>query len=360
MDVIERYQADDEIDLFELFSSLMQQWRWIVGITVVGTVLSIVIALAIPKEYQVGALVVLPSQPDVTLISNRGVVTETRSGLFQKYHMRLVSAVNLDDYLQQNDWLSKIYPQPINTKNKNELTARLRELLKIEVTRPKQTKNNLVVSARELGLTMFGEDESLVTDFINGYIGFTGEALLASLKKDGKRLKALEIDEINQSINLLRADAKRRLTSRRLVLNDALVLAKKIGIKKPNSMRLSPNKSSSGIVVNAVNSGSRSDLFLQGSEYLMGEINNIQQRKLSDAYIPALLPLLKRLEELSNVSFDFEETKPYKVDKPATVDGQAEKPKRVLIVTAGGVLSLFIGIFASLIVGAVKRRRALA
>jgi uncharacterized protein involved in exopolysaccharide biosynthesis len=42
------------------------------------------------------------------------------------------------------------------------------------------------------------------------------------------------------------------------------------------------------------------------------------------------------------------------------VDGQAEKPKRVLIVAVGSVLSFFIGVFVALIVGAVNRRESVA
>jgi uncharacterized protein involved in exopolysaccharide biosynthesis len=48
----------------------------------------------------------------------------------------------------------------------------------------------------------------------------------------------------------------------------------------------------------------------------------------------------------------------YRWDKKAVVDGQAEKPKRALIVAVGSVLSLFVGIFVALIAGAVKRRKA--
>lgn len=356
-DVMERYQPDDEIDLFELFSSLAKQWRWVVGITVIGMVLSVTVALSTPKEYEVSSLVVLPSQPDATLILNRGVVTQTPSGLFQQYYLRLVSVVNFEEYLQQNSWLSKVYPQSVNEKNRNELMARLRKSLHIEVTLPKKVKNTAESPPQAVTITMYGEDESLMADFINGYIGFTGKALLAAIKKDGKRLKTLEVAKINQSIDLFRADANRRLTSRLLVLNDALVIAKKIGVKKPISMRQAPNQNSSTVVVNAVSPDF--GLFLQGSEYLMGEINNIQQRKSPDAYIPTLLPLLKRLEELSSVSFDFAGVKPYKVDRPAAVDGQAEKPKRVVIVALGGVFSLLVGIFAALIAGGVKRRKAL-
>lgn len=358
MAVMEQYQPDDEIDLFELFASLAQQWRWVIGITVIGVVLSVAAALSIPKKYEVSSLVVLPSQPDATLISNRGVVKQAPQSLFQQYHMRLLSAINLEEYLQQNKWLSKVYPLSVSEKNRNALMARLRKSLNIEVILPKKVKNTAELPPQAVALTMYGEDESLVAGFINGYISFTGEALLTAMKKDGEKLKALEIDEINKSLDLLRADAKRQVGARLLLLNDALVLAKKIGVKKPNSLRQSPNQNSSAVVLNSVNSGS--DLFLQGSEYLMGEINNIQKRTLPDTYIPSLLPLLKRLEELSSISFDFAGARPYKVDKPATVDGQAEKPKRARIVAVGGVLSLFVGIFAALIAGAVKRRKALA
>ncbi|PCH84455.1 MAG: hypothetical protein COB89_04585 [Piscirickettsiaceae bacterium] len=101
-------------------------------------------------------------------------------------------------------------------------------------------------------------------------------------------------------------------------------------------------------------------MFLLGSEYLKGEIESLQKRTSDDAFIEELPTLFKRIDELNKMTFDFAEVQPYRLDKIAEVDGKAEKPKRALIVAVGGVLSGFIAIFVALIVGAVKRRKALA
>jgi chain length determinant protein (polysaccharide antigen chain regulator) len=100
-------------------------------------------------------------------------------------------------------------------------------------------------------------------------------------------------------------------------------------------------------------------MFLLGSEYLKGEIENLQKRASDDAFIQELPALFNRLEELNSMTFDFAGIKPYRIDKVAEADGKAEKPKRALIVVVGTVLSGFIAIFVALIMGAVKRRREL-
>jgi len=74
MEISHQYQPDDEIDLFELFSSLCQQWRILVGITLVGIVLSVTVALLMPKQYVVEALVALPEEAQAIVLTNKGYI----------------------------------------------------------------------------------------------------------------------------------------------------------------------------------------------------------------------------------------------------------------------------------------------
>ena len=357
MELVDRYPADDEIDLFELFLSLCQQWRWWVGITVLGVVVSIIIALSIPKQYEVSAQISLPDQLSASIISNNGYVEQTRNGLLLQYYQQIISPANFSRYVEQGGWLVRLFPDAADQGRDRVLLEGLRQSLQVEVSRPKPVKGEVDKNPEVVTLSLLCTEEALTVDFINGYIKFLEKDLIASLIQSGRQQKELEINKINTDMRLLRLDHQKKLTARLQVLNEALVLAKKIGVKKPNEMNRE-QIASQGIIVNALGGGS--DLFLKGSEYLKQEIINIQSRESQDPFIEGLFPLVARLERLDSMSFDFTGANLYKLEMEAVVDGQAEKPKRTLIVAMGSVLSLFVGMFVALIVGAVKRRKAVA
>jgi LPS O-antigen subunit length determinant protein (WzzB/FepE family) len=358
MDIVDRYPSDDEIDLFELFSSLCQQWRWWAGITVLGVVVSIIIALSTPKQYEVSAQVSLSDQLSATIFTNNGYVEQTRDELFLQYYQRLMSPANFSRYVEQGGWLVKLFPDDVDQGRDRVLLEKLRQSLQIEVSRPKPVKGQMAKNPEVVTLSLLGKDESVTADFINGYIQFSEKDLITSLMKSGQRQKELEVNKINTDIRLLRLNHQKKLTARLQVLNEALVLAEKIGVKKPNEMNREPQTLSQGFVVNALGSGS--DLFLKGSEYLKQEIINIQSRESQDTFIEELFPLFARLESLDSMSFDFTGARLYKLEMEAVVDGQAEKPKRALIVAIGTVLSFFVGLLVALVAGTMKRRKEVA
>ena len=358
IEIAGHYTADDEIDLFELFASLFQQWRWWVGITVLGFVLSIVVAFSVPKQYEVNAQLVLPEQVQTIVLTNKGYIKQGRKELFQQYYETIVSFDNFSYYVKQGDWLSKVYPDGVGQGRDRELLTELKQALQIEVVKPKPIKGKESAAPEVVTLTLLGKDEAVTADFINGYIDYSGKALIELIAQAGKQQKDLEVEKINIDMRLLRQDFQKKLTARLKALNEALILAEKVGIKKPNDMKRETNQATKGIVINAANSSS--DLFLKGSEYLKQTIDTLQSRESQDPYIKELFPLFARLERMDTMSFDFAGVKPYKLDKKAVADGKAEKPKRALIVAVGSVLSLFVGVLVALIAGAIKRRKALA
>ena len=369
IEIAGHHTADDEIDLFELFASLAQQWRWWVGITVLGVAVSIIVALSMPKQYEVTAQVTLPELSAVMKVTNNGYteqdvgrdVEREAEKLFQRYYHTLVSPIHFNRFVEQGGWLEKIYGSEVTDDNRNHLQSELRKDVKVNIVSPKQSKKGEELPPRVIGVVLMGLDEALTADFINQYIDYTSNSLVGEIKKTGKQQVVAEIEKIRADINILRLEAKVDKESQLVKLRDSLVLAKKVGIEKPDSIRLfaqSNQRSISGLS-SALNDEEK-DLFLMGSEYLKGEIDNLLTRKNDDPYIPGLVPLIKRIKQLEGLSFDFAGVKLYALDQQAVTDGKAEKPKRALIVAVGGVLSLFVGVFVALIVGAVKRRKALA
>jgi chain length determinant protein (polysaccharide antigen chain regulator) len=380
IEIAGRYTADDEIDLFELFDSLFQQWHWWVGITLVGVAISIVVAFSMPKQYEVTAQVTLPELSDVMRVVNnsyaeqdigkdvernveRNVGLEAEK-LFQHYYHTLISPIYLNRFVEQGGWLEKIYGSEIIDDNRNYLKSEVRGDVKITVVSPKKPKKGEELPPRVIGVALTGLDEALTADFISQYIDYTSNSLLEEIKKTGRQQVVAEIEKIRADINILRLEAKIEREAQLVKLRDSLFLAKKVGIEKPDSIRLftqANQRSISGLTssLSDLNDEGK-DLFLMGSEYLEGEIDNLLTREKDDPYISGLLPLIKRMKQLENLSFDFSGVKLYTLDQQAVIDGKAEKPKRFLIITVGSVLSLFIGVFVALFVSTLKRRKTLA
>jgi chain length determinant protein (polysaccharide antigen chain regulator) len=369
MDIAERYPADDEIDLFELFSSLCQQWRWLVGITILGALMAVAVALSMPKQYEVSAQVALPDLSGVMQVMNKGYSernsvrnSEREAGrLFQRYYQALFSPVHFNRYLKKNAWLQKIYPDKDVVEGEHFLQAELKKDFQVEILAPKQPKNSESIPPRLVSITLIGRDEPLTADFINGYIGYTNKMLLDEIGTNGQKMAKAEIEKINNDINASRFEAKKKREARLIKLQDALVIASKVGVKKPDSIRLFPQsdqRSLNGLT--SLSDKGDANVLLMGTEYLEAEINILRGKKNDDAYIVELPGMLKRIDELENLSFDFTGVKLYKLDKQAAVDGNAEKPKRALIVAIGTVLSFFVGLLVALVAGTMKRRKEVA
>ncbi len=425
MDTVE-YSADDEIDLFELFSSLCQQWRWLVGITLLGTVMAVAVALMLPKQYEVTTQIALPDVADVMAIDVNGYGEYSRGSLFNELYKNLRSPVQLDAFLIEGKWGQALSQDAINEMTNNEVLAKVLDTFAVEVLEPKKNKGEENTPAPQLlSLTMWHTEEQVAADLLNEYVEKTNQNLIASLAKSGKKRRALEVEKIEKEAALLKNNARtvRELTIEKLEeqnqvkiktllqsiellikkakldeaselakLNEALKLAVDLKIKNPTTIDALPKSNVQGVgtAVN-VTTDRVLHLFLMGSDYLNGVIENFSSRqkkelfipeisklkkqigmvendqtlaalkakKNDDPYIAELPPLLKKLDRLSKLSFDFTGVQLYKLDKQAAVDGRAEKPKRALIVAVGAVLSGFVAIFVALIVGAVKRRREL-
>jgi chain length determinant protein (polysaccharide antigen chain regulator) len=356
LDELRQYSPEDEIDLFELFSSLFQQWRLLVGITVAGGLLAVVIALMLPKQYEVAAQVGLPDKFHATVLTNKGYEKQSQQGLFEQYYEKLQSFDNLSRYVKQGEWLSKIYPDRIEIERDRQLFIELKESLQIDVVEPKPKKGESVGAPRLIRLFISGKDEDVAANFINGYIEYSNKSLIDMISQTGQRLQRLETEKINRDIRLLREDYEKRLAAKLKVLNEALIVAEAVGIKKPTDMmKYDARQAENGVIIDFSNTGS--ELYLKGSIYLKQLIHTINSRESQDPFINKLFPLFARLNQLQAMDFNFSDVKAYKLDMPAAVDGKAEKPNGTLIVVVGGILSLFVAVFVALIAGAIKRRR---
>jgi len=354
LEAFELDRPEDEIDLFELFSLLMQEWRWLLGITLIGVSVSIAIALLTPKKYVVTAQIAIPSLLDVTLITNNGYVGYWPEKLFKEYLTAFKVQRKFNGFVEQGDWLSKFYPsvKKGGTEEARQL-SKLRELLVVETVVPKATKKGGSSPAEVVEISLEGADEALVAEFVNKFIEYMSSDLLREISRNGQGLVRAETQKINKEMALLRSNIKDQSAARLAELGEALVLAEKLEVKKSGSVRVYAQTADQGLSGLAAKQG----LFLMGSGYLQGEIDAIKGRSSIDLFISEMPSLKNQLEKLKLISFDFSEVSPFTLNQHAVMDGVAEKPKRGLIVAVGWVLTFFVAVFVALIMGAVKRRK---
>jgi len=179
IDVIERYQPDDEIDLFELFSSLMQQWRWVIGITVVGVVISVIVALQMPKQYEVSAQIAIPNKSDVLAVSTRGYGQQTKEALFTEFYKNLNSPKNIDKFILEGKWANKLLTGDASGLSNSEVAAKIRKDFSVEILEPKKEKGVSNITAPSLlALTLWSTEEQYAADMLNSYIEKSNQQLI--------------------------------------------------------------------------------------------------------------------------------------------------------------------------------------
>lgn len=270
----------------------------------------------------------------------------------------LGSRVVFNQFLQEGGWVEKIYPSEVNGQSLSLMQSKIKDKLFIEVIAPKQPKKGSVLAPRIIELKMIGLNEKLIATFVNNYINYVGVLVLEELKKSGKKLSSLEAVKIRKEIDLLRGQEKLTREAKITRLREALVIAEKVGIDKPDTIQLYSEANQGelkGVTASAISGG----LFLMGSQYITAEIELLQKRSSGDPFIDGLLVLDTRLKELGLMTFDFSGLKPYRVLKVAEADGKFEKPKRELIVAVGSLLAFFMAVFVALTMSAVKRRKEL-
>ena len=211
------------------------------------------------------------------------------------------------------------------------------------------------------------------------------ELLISKLEEQNKE-KIAGLEDEKKS---LLVKAKRDKESKIAMLEEAYGIAEKIGIKKLTTLEAQASQSNKANTLVSLGGKNNQIYALMGTIYLKSELdilkdrkNNklfipeiseinkqiddikhdeklfaLKERKSDDPYITELAGLFKHLDELKHLSFDFSGVQLYRLDKNAYADGNNEKPKRLLIVAVGFVLSAFVSLFIVMIINSIKKHR---
>ncbi|BDX07679.1 Wzz/FepE/Etk N-terminal domain-containing protein [Planctobacterium marinum] len=197
---------DDELDVLQLLLDLKERWKTVLGVTLLGTLLAVVIAVTIPKEYQAKVQVALPSDANVLAFNDNSLISLTKQQLFERYYQSLGATINFVEFLTKDTTAKELFPD--SDLPEETLAARFAEDVSVEILEPVVVKGEAAQNPTKVEIRVSHTNESLLVETVNEYIQYTAKQLLSDLESQSKSIKSIKIFRLERQLGLLRERAR--------------------------------------------------------------------------------------------------------------------------------------------------------
>lgn len=336
---------EDEIDLFELVASLWYRKWVIVGVTSIVIVLAIVYLVITPNVYEAKVIISETQPVNVTQLNvgeeqlgqySQSVTSSSAFTLFQKnLQSRSLAMVYFKDHVEP------VYRRNGSNASANGLLDNI-FLKSISITNPGKKSIYLSVAHRY-------RDPALAAEWLNGYLRYIEQKTKEELIESAEHNKTLAVKEYEKEIKSLRTVYSHRLQDKIILLEEAYNIAKKLNLQSPVVSNLSEKVLSSSL--------DESLLYMRGYEVLGAEIDSLKSRELLDPFVSDIRPIQEKISYLDSVEYKLSELDVVNVDAWASEPERSIKPKKALVLVLAGLLGGMLGIFVSLILWVISKRK---
>jgi len=365
------YQApeEDEIDLVQLGKILWAGKKIIIGLFFAGLILAIVVALALPRIYRAKVDLFAPTMKDVAPLAivypetreDQKVIAEIYTPAPEEIYQRFLANLNRQG-LRYRYYKQFVLPV-IRAKRQQDDFDEYSHFVnffdrRITVNdRPRRGEKTVTAAT----VTLDGTEQSQLAAWLDNYISFIDRYTVRNLVSDVQALLDQRIRQVRTELKSLRQVADKERLDRIVQLQDALVIAKRLGIEKPSGSILSVNpikrqmqdqEKGRGLVFDNTQ---EVPLYFRGYTALEGELEQLKRRKDDDAFIYGLRELEGKLAMLKNIQIPIDNLHSTRVDQSARLEDYPVKPRRKLIVALSGILSFFLGAIVVLAKSALKK-----
>ena len=341
-------QPEDEIDLVDL-------WRLIMGkkhLLALGLLLTWLLAgawlLLAKPEYEVKSRL-LPPTPQ--MLAELSIIDDgkkyQRLTVFKRYLNNFVSISNKRYFFDQNNLLIHFSKE---SKASEEQALIFIEKFSNQLTLDFDRKQKQPESAMA-GFEL--DDASLAVQWLDQYVEYIQQVTLDGIYSDIERRHAVEKNSLKNQVIIKIAAGKQQREDQIVQLDEALKVARQLGIKTGDVYSVTSDGRKTAVEVNTQNQ----PLYTRGIEALGAELAALKARKSDEAFIPGLRGLEEKLAQLEMLKPDKNKTKTTIVDQRANVPGQAKNKKRLLTLALSTVLGLFVGLFMIFLQRFFKRVR---
>lgn len=409
--------STDEIDLLALLHTLWQQKLLIALVTLLVGMLAAAYAFLATPEYQVQSVLRPALIKDLDALNRTGVYELTPDQAMQRVGAALDSYERRLEFFRANQGLFEALRQP-NRSLEQTFEGFNRDAFKMLQPDPKKTDNLSAFVGIQLTYPADVNGVALLNGLVDYALASERERIAADLKvviqnrlnqlelkiaaarasyeasKEAKIAKLLEADslkrvELQDELKALRQQLKTRRDNRVTQLDEAIRIAKTLGIGKPTTPSAlgEGERATQGSVIRTEVNNQQIPLYFMGSEALEAERNALLQRRSDDFTEPRIAQIAKELQllaqnrqvevlnkrenedlflkdlaswreeaaRLRNLQFDVTGLKLVTVDQVAIDPLKPIKPKKVLILALGLVLGGMLGLFIALLRNMLRR-----
>lgn len=327
-----------ELDLFEVIRRLIRQWRFIALVTVVCLAIATAIAFLTRPVYEARASILPPLAPDVSALNvgnaRASLPMWNTESVYQLFMQALFGASLRyqffeDTYLPYLDESDRQRPRDQLWKDFNRHFA---------VEAPDKLRPFVLEVSAEL------DDPQVAADWVNGYIARAQQLTLKRIDRTIRSDVDLRLTDINRTIGVIEATAKKRKADRIAVLKEALTVAEAVGLEDPKT---NISRTAAGAELSNYLDGNLT--YMRGAKAIRNEIAVLEARTSEEPFIGELRNLEEQTEFLNGIAIDMKRVIPAFVDQSALVPETPIKPRKGLIIGSGLVLGLLLGCLLALL-----------
>lgn len=369
-----RYIEDDTIDLGELLRGLIAQWPLIVGITVLGAVIGVAVALLLPKQYRVEAVVNQPSREAVQPLLAQQIAPLTLDDLSQRFLLNLRSLSLIEQAYSQSDLGGE---QDLASLSEEEAFSQIQSVadaLSVGPVRYEfyQLADDEKTPLNSLSVNLLSSEPRRAKAFIDELLVLAEQQTLREAIGNINATKAIRIESAQSKYDQLLAGAEASLARERRRVQQALSIANSLGIEEPTSWEALVLGDSQ---VQMINQLANDELFLNGTRFLTAQLESLSADGAAELFLEGIeetvfdingnqmvitttpSQLQGEIRALSQQNFALSDVNLLDEDAAARIPSNAEKPNRPLIAIAATVLAGFAALFIALIRMAIRSRK---
>lgn len=409
----------EEIDLAALFQAVWQQKKLIVSVAAGVGLIAAAYAFLVTPEYQASSVLRPAAINELDALNRSEIYKLPSAEALTKVGAALESYETRLGFFRANQKLFKEFERPGRTLeqsfeefNRNSISLILPDAkkadslsayIKLQMNYPKGVDgvailNGFVEYAIASERQQIAADiDVIVKNRLNELSGkldaarssyeMSKEAKIASLREADNLKRA----QLQDELNALRIQLKTLRSDRLLLLNEAIGIARALGIKKPttpSSLGEADNSGSLAVMRTEINN-QQTPLYFMGVDALEAEksalaarksddftesriaqiakelqllqanreIEVLKQRENEDIFLAGVEPLRAEVARLRSLNIDMRRLKLVAIDKQALEPLAPVSPKKALIIILGLMLGLVLGVVCALVRRVIHVRR---
>lgn len=409
----------EEIDLFDLFNAIWKQKKCVIGCAVLAGLLGVGYALLAPRVYQVSSVLRPAAINQLDALNRSEVYTLPPADALAKVAMQLDSYEARLGFFRANPALFEAFQRPGQSLEQS-FEAFNRDAIKLVMPDPKQPDAFNRYVRLEMQYPKGIDGVAILNGFVDYAIALEREQVGADLKvivnnrlnelqgkieaarvnyetaKESKIAQLLEADNVKRArlqdeLTALRLQLKAERTSHLAELDEAISIAKSVGIKSPTAPSVMGTDATGGSnqVMRTVVTNQKVPLYFMGSEVLSAEraalrqrtnddftnrrvaeigkelrmldvnreVEVLNNRKNEDVFLQDVEPLWAEDARLRSLNIDMSALKLVTVDRQAQEPLSPIKPRGAMVIALSLMAGLMLGILVAFMRHFIQQRR---